>query len=126
MDHRSDLMSAKSKFGNGPECQLRGVGGSSGQAVGDANESGRSLQQWPHQAATSAITSGSSYSRSGSTSAAGRSGSSTSAAAAGAGCGSSQSRQVVASAEGMHAAVASKSTSWRTPATGRCVLPAFS
>ena len=55
-----------------------------------------------------------------------RSGSSTSAAAAGAGCGSSQSRQVVASAEGMHAAAASKSTSWRTPATSRYVLPAFS
>ena len=62
MDYRSDLMSAKSKFGNGPECQLRGVGGSSGQAAGDANKGGRSLQPWPHQAVTSAITSGSSYS----------------------------------------------------------------
>ena len=62
MDHRSDLMSAKSKFGNGFECQLRGVGGSSGRAVGDANEGGRSRQPWPHQAVTSAITSGSSYS----------------------------------------------------------------
>ena len=73
MDHRSDLMSAKSKFGNGSECQLRGVGGSSGQAAGDANKGGRSLQPWPHQAVTSAITSGSSYSysRNGSTSAAG-------------------------------------------------------
>ena len=120
-------MSAKSKFGNGTECQLRGIGGSSGQAAGDANKGGRSLQPWPHQAVTSAITSGSSYrqrqqlryKRS-------RSGSSTSAAAAGAGCGSSQSRQVVASAAGMHAAAASKSTSWRTPATSRYVLPAFS
>ena len=65
MDYRSDLMSAKSKFGNGPECQLRGVGGSSGQAAGDANKGGRSLQPWPHQAVTSAITSGSSYSGSG-------------------------------------------------------------
>ena len=55
-----------------------------------------------------------------------RSGSSTSAAAAGAGCGSSQSRQVVASAEGMHAAATSKRTSWRTPATSRYVSPAFS
>ena len=62
MDYRSDLMSAKSKFGNGPECQLRGAGGSSGQAAGDANKGGRSLQPWPRQAVTSAITSGSSYS----------------------------------------------------------------
>ena len=125
MDHRSDLMSAKSKFGNGPECQLRGVGGSSGKALGDENESGRpaalaapSGHQRYHQ--RQQLQQERQYKRS-------RSGSSTSSAAAGAGCGSSQSRQVIASAEGMHAPAASKeSTSWRTPATSRYVLPAFS
>ena len=127
MDHRSDLMSAKSKFGNGSECQLRGVGGSTGRAVGDANEGGRSRQPWPHQAATSAITSGSSYSGSSySIYTRSRSGSSTSAAPPVTGCGNSRSRQVAASAKVMHAAAASKTTSWRTPATSRYVLPAFS
>ena len=50
----------------------------------------------------------------------------TSAAPPVTGCGNSRSRQVVASAKVMHAAAASKTTSWRTPATSRYVLPAFS
>ena len=41
-------------------------------------------------------------------------------------CANFQRSQVVASAKVMHAAAAAKSTSWRTPATSRCVLRAFS